>query len=255
MIRGRFDDFPIHHAMYYNTTTELSSSSSSPSSKDAFVEFITMNEKALYTTDQWGVTPLHVLCANPSATTKQLKVLIAANPDALAVQCSGGLSPLMMFASCRNIELTEEGDLPPLWDLLRQGEEKAQEKGQKQGLGLKLDVLEMILEVFDRKRALYLDTYRKEESSRLFPLMLAASLPHCKFEMVYKLAMRCPELLRDHLEQDPLRGKNPRSHGTSGNKSNSNNNSNDNGIASFFKKMIATKMPSKRKLDSVLCMG
>jgi hypothetical protein len=75
-LKGRFDALPIHQPCYkLNNTT---------SSVDIINYFCSLqdNDQALLQVDSMGMTPLHILCANPSVTKDMIKQLYTKNTEA-----------------------------------------------------------------------------------------------------------------------------------------------------------------------------
>jgi hypothetical protein len=90
-IKGRFDALPIHQACYkFNNTN---------SSVDIINYFHSLqdNALALLQVDIMGMTPLHILCANPAATKDMIKELYVKNTEAAAVQNVNAMLPWHMF--------------------------------------------------------------------------------------------------------------------------------------------------------------
>jgi hypothetical protein len=91
-MKGRFDALPIHQSCYkVNNNT---------SSVDIINYFhsIQDNGPALLQVDVMGMTPLHILCANPAATKDMIKQLYRKNTEAASVRNVNDMLPWHMYA-------------------------------------------------------------------------------------------------------------------------------------------------------------
>ena len=90
-MKGRFDALPIHQTCYkLNNTT---------SSVDIINYFHSLqdNDPALLQVDIMGMTPLHILCANPAVTKDMIKQLYSKNTEAAAVRNVNDMLPWHMY--------------------------------------------------------------------------------------------------------------------------------------------------------------
>jgi hypothetical protein len=90
-MKGRFDELPIHQTCYnFNNTT---------SSVDIINYFYSLqdNDPALLQADIMGMTPLHILCANPADTKDMIRQLYSKNTAAAAVRNVNDMLPWHMY--------------------------------------------------------------------------------------------------------------------------------------------------------------
>ena len=91
-MKGRFDALPIHQACYnFNNST---------SSVEIINTFHSLqhNDLALLQVDVMGMTPLHILCANPAATKDMIEQLYRKNTEAASVRNVNDMLPWHMYA-------------------------------------------------------------------------------------------------------------------------------------------------------------
>ena len=174
-LQKRFMNMPIHQACYnsaQNMTTNL------------LMNLVQANKTKLASSDAMGMTALHIFCGNPNATLDTIKVLKDAYPVMSSTRNVVGMTPLMTLLKCKGIAYNDcyvDGQLVRLARLLE--------------LGIKCDVLEIIMGAFDDKMTFVSDLESRNEESNLFPFMQAASLSQCALDVVYMLASKRPDLL------------------------------------------------------------
>jgi hypothetical protein len=138
----------------------------------------------LTSTDAMLITPLHVLCCNPTATIEMILTLKAAQPDMALARNVMDKTPLMMLLESKRKKFTtfhEDGELLSLLGLLEQG--------------LDIDALEVIQAYNGDEMVFVSELQIAHEASGLLPFMYAASLPQCRLDLVYVLAMKRADLL------------------------------------------------------------
>jgi hypothetical protein len=93
-MRGRFDELPIHQTCYnLNNNT-------SQADNDSIINYFQSlqdNDPALLQVDIMGMTPLHILCANPAVTKDMIKQLYSKNTEAAAVRNVNDMLPWHMY--------------------------------------------------------------------------------------------------------------------------------------------------------------
>jgi hypothetical protein len=179
-LHQRFNDLPLHQACFNtNTNTRITETSN-------LCNLIQQHSGAsmLTSTDAMLMTPLHVLCCNPTATLEMIQLLKAAQPDAASMRNVMNKTPLMMHLESKNEKYSafhdEDGQLLPLVGLLEQG--------------LDFDALETIKSVSGNN--IFVSELKIEDlTSGLLPFMYGASLENCRLDVVYELAMEHPDLL------------------------------------------------------------
>jgi hypothetical protein len=172
----RFDNLPFHQ-ICYNDASLLNITT--------FNHLIQEHSSMLTTTDDMLMTPLHILCCNPTATNEMIQLLKAAQPHAASMMNVMNKTPLMMLLELKNKKynaLHDDGKMS-LVDLLEQG--------------LDYDSLEMI-RTFDgdEKVELVSELENRDEVSGLLPFMYGASFSKCRLDIVYELAMERVDLLQ-----------------------------------------------------------
>jgi hypothetical protein len=141
----------------------------------------------LTATDAMLMTPLHILCCNPTVTTEMIQLLKAAQPYAASMRNVMNKTPLMMLLESKNCEKYNalhdaDGQLLPLVGLLEQQ-------------GLDFEALQMIMSASGNEMVLVSELQHNDEASGLLPFMYGASLGNCGLDVVYELAMKLPDLL------------------------------------------------------------
>jgi hypothetical protein len=181
-LHQRFNDLPLHQACYKSNNTNTLATSTSILHK-----LIQQHSaSALTSTDAMLMTPLHILCCNPTTALEMIQMLKAAQPYAASMKNVMNKTPLMMLLESKNEKYStfhdERGQLLPLVGLLEQG--------------LDFDALEMIKSVSSNDMVFVSELQRNDEISGLLPFMYGASLGNCGLDVVYELAMKiCPTLL------------------------------------------------------------
>jgi hypothetical protein len=185
-LRQRFNDLPLHQACYNNNINTFITETTNLRSL-----LQQHNASMLTSTDAMIMTPLHVLCCNPTATLESIQMLKAAQPDAASMRNVMNKTPLMMLLETKSDKYSafhdEDGQLLPLVGLLEKG--------------LDVDALEMIMSVSANDMVFVSELQSNNETSGLLPFMYGASLENCRLDIVYELAMKFPGLLtRMHQE-------------------------------------------------------
>jgi hypothetical protein len=95
-MKGRFDALPIHQTCYnFNNNTNHANDD------DSIVNYFLSlqdNDPALLQVDIMGMTPLHILCANPAVTKDMIKQFHSKNTEAAAVRDVNDMRPWHMYA-------------------------------------------------------------------------------------------------------------------------------------------------------------
>jgi hypothetical protein len=189
-LRQRFSNLPLHQACFNtNTNTRITNTSN-------LHNLIQQHSgtSILTSTDAMLMTPLHVLCCNPTASLESIQILKAAQPDAASMRNVMNKTPLMMLLESKNENYSifhdERGQLLSLVGLLEQG--------------LDFDALKMIKSASGNNMVSVSELEYNDETSGLLPFMYGASLGNCGLDIVYELAMTIsPSLLRrTHLESN-----------------------------------------------------
>ena len=171
-LRSRFKNLPLHQAFFNITDADTKTMAMA-----TLTDYIQQHESLLTSIDAMGMTPLHVLCGNPYATTEMIQMVRAAQPKTVSMTSVLGQTPLAMFLSMKQNNYSHvDGQLLPslVWFL---------------EMGLECDALEDMLAIGTTiKKHFYSEAEETDESSGLLPFMYAASLGGCSLEVVYKLA-------------------------------------------------------------------
>jgi hypothetical protein len=179
-LQHRFDDLPLHQACYnnYNKNALIT--------RSILQNLIQQHASSMITvTDAMLMTPLHILCCNPTATLEMIQLLKAAQPHAASMRNVMNKTPLMMLLESKSHEKYNalhdaDGQLLPLAGLLEQG--------------LDFEALEMIMSLSGNN--IFVSELKIEDlTSGLLPFMYGASLGNCGLDVVYELAMKLPDLL------------------------------------------------------------
>jgi hypothetical protein len=90
-MKGRFNALPIHQACYKLNDTTVANDIKN------YFHSIQDNDPALLQVDIMGMTPLHILCANPAVTKDMIKHLYRKNTAAAAVRNVNDMIPWHMY--------------------------------------------------------------------------------------------------------------------------------------------------------------
>jgi hypothetical protein len=188
-LRQRFDNLPLHQACY---------NKHKPNTNQILQNLIQKHGTSILTsTDAMLMTPLHILCSNPTSTLDTIQILKNAQPDVVTMKNVMGKTPLMILLETKNVESyntfhdknkNEDGKLLPLVGLLKKG--------------LDLNALEIINVLSNDEMILDLvsQCQHQDEISGLIPVLYGASLRTCTLDVVYELAIQLPDLLtREHV--------------------------------------------------------
>jgi len=125
---------------------------------------------------------MHLLCSNPYANVNIIEQLKSANPHLASCRDVNGMTPLMVFLALKRIS----------YDDIAYGHDLGIERLMNIGFGN--NELSIILSI--DHEGLFISCLKKvDEKTGLCPLLSAATAPQCKLDMVYALAMNCPNLL------------------------------------------------------------
>ena len=93
-MNSRFDELPIHQTCY-----KLNNNTNHTNDDIIIIYFYSLqdNDPALLQVDIMGMTPLHILCANPAATKDMIKPLYSKNTAAAAIQNVNDMLPWHMY--------------------------------------------------------------------------------------------------------------------------------------------------------------
>jgi hypothetical protein len=174
-LRQRFDNLPLHQTCYNDTSTLNTTT---------FNNLIQHHASTLTVNDAMLMTPLHILCCNPTATIEMIKQLQAAEPQAASMENVMNKTPLMILLECKSMKynvLHENGQLLPVVGLLEQG--------------LDCDAFEAIRAFSGSNRVLVSELENKDAATGLLPFMYGALLSKCGLDIVYELAMERVDLL------------------------------------------------------------
>jgi hypothetical protein len=165
-LQHRFDNLPIHQACYNMNVTPAKLSA-----------LISVNKGTLSLTDDMGMTALHVLSCNPNITVEMIEMLKAASSvDVINMKDVIGMTPQMLFLKCKCFE-----EVHDIYDVLTSG--------------FKGDDFECFLWLAnaEEKKDIVQKLEQRNELGML-PFMHTAILPQCGLNVIYNLAMMCPDL-------------------------------------------------------------
>jgi hypothetical protein len=180
-LRQRFDNLPLHQACYNNNKNALIT-------KSILHDLIQQHDASMLTsTDAMLMTPLHVLCCNPTATIEMIQMLKDVQVEASSMRNVMGKTPLMLLLETKSREKysgfhDEDGNLLPVVGLLEQG--------------LDYEALEMIMSAPANDTEFISELQNNDVTSGLLPFMYGASLEKCGLDVVYELASKHPGLIK-----------------------------------------------------------
>jgi hypothetical protein len=190
-IKGRFDALPIHQACYKPNDTIATNDMIN------YFHSLQDNDPALLQVDIMGMTPLHILCANPGATKDMIEQLYRKNTAALTVRNVNDMLPWHMYVVNKdkrfcmfNEYKDEDGETiisSTMTDTARLilsnefGADKLVEAD------LDIDVMEMYLIMTGSSLGEWLET--PNEVTGLYPFMCMAKSNRNNLEDVYGIVM------------------------------------------------------------------
>ena len=104
-MKGRFDALPIHQTCYKPNDTIATNDMIN------YFHSLQDNEPALLQVDIMGMTPLHILCANPAATKDMIEKLYRKNTAAAAVRNVNDILPWHMYVVNKEKQFYEDEDV------------------------------------------------------------------------------------------------------------------------------------------------
>ena len=91
-MKGRFDTLAIHQTCY-----KLNNTTATNDIINNYLQSLQDNDPALLQVDIMGMTPLHILCANPAVTKEMIKQLYNKKTEAAAVRNVNDMLPWHMY--------------------------------------------------------------------------------------------------------------------------------------------------------------
>jgi hypothetical protein len=192
-IQGRFDALPIHQTCYnFNNDTT--------NANDAIINYfhsLQDNDQDLLQVDIMGMTPLHILCANPAATKDMIKQLYSKNIEAAVARNINNMLPWHMCVVSTDIHEYEIDEYvnadeydAPLRFITDTGRMMLSNEFGADSLtetGLDIDVMEMYLILTGLSLGDWLET--ANAVTGLLPFMSMAKSNDCNLEAVYEVAI------------------------------------------------------------------
>ena len=183
----RFSGLPLHKACYDIKRTESFTALQ-------LSELIAKNNAD--DLDAMGMTALHIICCNLSASPEMIRVVTKKSTVSFDEMSSCDhkqnqdvrpmkITPTELFLSCRNLDsllsYTDDMErcLSSLLEILQHG--------------IKSNELECLFSLENQK--LSEELCIRDKTTGLYPFMSAASSLGCGLDLVYMLAMKCPELI------------------------------------------------------------
>ena len=177
-IKGRFDELPIHQTCYkFNDTTATNAIIN-------YFQSLQDNDPALLQVDIMGMTPLHILCANPAATKDMIKHLYRKNTEAALVRDVNNMLPWHMYVVNKDTQFCMF-NMTDTARLILSNEFNADKLVDAY---LDIDVMEMYLSLTGSSLVEWLET--PNGVTGLYPFMsMAIESNDCNLEDVYDVAM------------------------------------------------------------------
>jgi ankyrin repeat protein len=200
-LQNRFVNLPLHQACYSFTSSSKAQIQIKKLVRESIESSQSSSTKHLTSTDEFGMTALHILCSHPNATPNMFKLLTASpytssittdtwTPSAIQQERKHIYCPLAMFMRCRGFwhrsqevcHYTTKRCCPrcrlPL------------DKALKQGIrGVDLECL------FSLDIQLGSEQRLKDKKTGFYPFLQAASYPQCGLDTVYLLLRRNADLI------------------------------------------------------------
>ena len=175
----RFKQLP-HHQQFYNEVNNNESK--------LYLDSIPANfDSSLLQTDRhMGMTPLHILCANPTSTSGMIKTCFDKNPEAASIQSNFDLTPLQMYFHRQIMNWPRNVDFHNIyqWNI-----------HDYINLGLDYDGVDVALHFHGHTLQQQLEIVN-EESTGMFPFMAVAASNTCGLVDVYRMALESIPYLR-----------------------------------------------------------
>ena len=188
-MEGRFDALPIHQACYkLNGTTATNVVIN-------YLRHIQDNDPALLQVDIMGMTPLHILCANPAANKDMVKQLYSKNTEAAAVRNVNYMLPWHMYVLSKDKtfcmfteNVDEDGRINvSMTDIAMTILNNDFDVDKLVDVDLNIDVVEIYLLLTGSSLHKWLET--NNAVTGLYPFMSMVSLECHGLENVYEVAM------------------------------------------------------------------
>ena len=191
-IKGRFDALPIHQTCYkLNDTT-----AKNDIIINDYFHSLQDNDPALLQVDIIGMTPLHILNANPAVTKDMIKQLYSKNTEAAAVRDVNDMLPWHMYVVNKDKQFCMINTIENvngyiisanLTDTARMILSNEFDADKLVEANLDIDVVEMFLILIGSSLGAWLET--ANAVTGLYPFMSMAKLSIYNLEDVYDAAM------------------------------------------------------------------
>jgi hypothetical protein len=183
-MKGRFDALPIHQTCYnFNNDTTHADNNSIIN----YFHSLQDNDTALLQVDIMGMTPLHILCANPAVTKDMIKQLYIKNTEAGAVRNVNDMLPWHMYVVNKDKQFGMFKNRTTMTDTARVVLSNEFNADTLVEANLDIDTKEMYLILTGSSLAEWLET--ANEVTGLYPFMSMSMANDYNLEDVYDVAM------------------------------------------------------------------
>jgi hypothetical protein len=182
-MKGRFDALPIHQACYnFNNNANHAN-------YNIINYFYSLqdNDPTLLQVDIMGMTPLHILCANPAVTKDMIKQLYSKNTEAAAVRNLNDMLPWHMFVVNKDKQFCMFKTSTTMTDTARMILSNEFDKDTLVNASLDIETKEMYLTLTGSSLTEWLET--ANTVTGLYPFMSMAKSSTYNLEDVYDFAM------------------------------------------------------------------
>jgi hypothetical protein len=184
-MKGRFDTLPIHQICY-----KLNDNTSSVDIIN-YIHSLQDNDPDLLQVDIMGMTPLHILCANPAVNKDMIKQLYSKNTEAAAVRNVNDMLPWHMYVINKDKQFRmfiEDECMPTtMTDTARMIMKNEFDKDTLVNANLDIDRKEMFLTLTGLSLTEWLES--ANTVTGLYPFMSMAKSSTYNLEEVYDFAM------------------------------------------------------------------
>lgn len=182
-LKNRFDDLPLHQLCYNINHTITADKLAS----------IQIDDPTLTAVDAMGMTPLHILCCNPSATSSLIQQLVSKNHDAAQIRNIAGMTPLHSYLISKYVISHDDHQKVSSNDLkgLNPVAVALIQDGTRYGIhemiymGLRYEVIDVVLALTGR--CVGTEVNKKNEATGLYPFMSGAISHQYRLVDVYMM--------------------------------------------------------------------
>jgi hypothetical protein len=187
-MKGRFDALPIHQTCYKLNNNTISANDDIIND---YFNSLQDNDPDLLQVDVMGMTPLHILCANPAVTKDMIRHLYSKNTAATAVRNVNDMLPWHMYVinKDKQFRMFIEDNEDNMTDTAGMILSNDFDADKLVDADLDIDIKEMYLIMTGSSLFAWLETPNGVTGLYPFMSMATQSKNKCNLEDVYEVAM------------------------------------------------------------------